>query len=214
MTTLGPYDYWAIEYAYKPLAPETRDRASSRRSPRAAATEPLLAYATDEDAHRAASIPTASQFDLGSDPLAYADDGLALVARAVATRCRQCSCKPGERYDVLRRNFDARAHRRSASGADADASKYVGGVYYAARPRRQRPRRRSTPVAADKQRAALNLLADRHALGATASASRPRSCAACRHRLSRHRRRGGTRPVHARRRLPSTSRCSRCSAAC
>jgi hypothetical protein len=35
MSTLGPYDYWAIEYAYKPIDPSTRSR-SSRRSPPAA----------------------------------------------------------------------------------------------------------------------------------------------------------------------------------
>ena len=39
MSTLGPYDYWAIEYGYRELAPRARRRPSSRAS-RAAASEP------------------------------------------------------------------------------------------------------------------------------------------------------------------------------
>ena len=40
MSTLGPYDYWAIEYAYKPIAPadeKRRARAHRRAQQRAAA---------------------------------------------------------------------------------------------------------------------------------------------------------------------------------
>ena len=47
-TTLGPYDYWAIEYAYKPIAPADRGSAELQRIA-ARSTEPLLAYGTDED---------------------------------------------------------------------------------------------------------------------------------------------------------------------
>src|SRR6185369_6206062 len=46
-TTLGPYDYWAIEYAYKPIAPELEKAELAKIAARSA--EPLLAYGTDED---------------------------------------------------------------------------------------------------------------------------------------------------------------------
>src|SRR5207247_1566431 len=50
-TTLGPYDYWAIEYAYKPIAASTPDEELPELAKIAArASEPLLAYDTDEDA--------------------------------------------------------------------------------------------------------------------------------------------------------------------
>ena len=43
MTTLGPYDYWAIEYAYKPIAPEQEAEELAKIAARS--TEPLLAFA-------------------------------------------------------------------------------------------------------------------------------------------------------------------------
>ena len=45
--TLGPYDYWAIEYAYKPITGDERAELSAIAS---RAAEPLLPYSTDEDA--------------------------------------------------------------------------------------------------------------------------------------------------------------------
>ena len=50
MSGLGPYDYWAIEYGYKPLAvkqPGGEGAALARIAARN--TEPELAFATDED---------------------------------------------------------------------------------------------------------------------------------------------------------------------
>src|SRR5262249_33512954 len=50
-STIGPYDYWAIEYAYKPIDARTpEDELPELRKIAARASEPLLAYATDEDA--------------------------------------------------------------------------------------------------------------------------------------------------------------------
>ncbi len=46
-SALGPYDYWAIEYAYKPIAPEHEAAELQRIAARS--NEPQLAYGTDED---------------------------------------------------------------------------------------------------------------------------------------------------------------------
>ncbi len=46
-TTIGPYDYWAIEYAYKPV---DGDEATELKKIAARAPEHDLVYATDEDA--------------------------------------------------------------------------------------------------------------------------------------------------------------------
>jgi len=49
-TTLGPYDYWAIEYAYKPIAANTPDEELPELAKIASrAAEPQLAYDTDEE---------------------------------------------------------------------------------------------------------------------------------------------------------------------
>ena len=49
--TLGNYDHWAIEYAYRELAPENEAAELARIAARSA-TDPSLAYATDEDVMR------------------------------------------------------------------------------------------------------------------------------------------------------------------
>ncbi|MEM6394407.1 MAG: zinc-dependent metalloprotease [Planctomycetota bacterium] len=68
--TIGPYDYWAIEYGY--VIPEgTQDKTLKEIASRSA--EKGLAYATDEDLWFMASPdPAVNVWDQGSDPTAYA----------------------------------------------------------------------------------------------------------------------------------------------
>lgn len=80
-TTLGPYDYWAIEYAYRPLPAEREEEELLRIASRS--TEPALAFGDDYDAGGFGGFegidPTANRFDLGDDPLAYAQKRLRLT---------------------------------------------------------------------------------------------------------------------------------------
>src|SRR5437879_8042992 len=62
-TTIGPYDYWAIEYAYKPIS---GDEAAELKKIAARAPESDLAYATDEDL-RQTRDPLVNAYDLGSE---------------------------------------------------------------------------------------------------------------------------------------------------
>ena len=48
--TLGAYDYWAIEYAYKPFSAEQENLELAKIAARA--SDPQLAFATDEDIRR------------------------------------------------------------------------------------------------------------------------------------------------------------------
>ena len=66
--SLGAYDYWAIEYAYRPFA--AQDEAKGLAQIASRSTEPMLAFNTDEDADN--YDPTVNRFDLSSDPLAFA----------------------------------------------------------------------------------------------------------------------------------------------
>jgi hypothetical protein len=101
-TTLGPYDYWAIEYAYKPLAPETEkadlERIAARNS------EPELAYGTDEDNFLGID-PEALQFDLGADPIAFAKKRFA-IARDLFKRQETRDLPSNQDYAVLRRSLN------------------------------------------------------------------------------------------------------------
>jgi hypothetical protein len=104
--TIGPYDYWAIEYAYKPL-PAGGTAADEEQMLQAVASrshEPLLAFGTDEDALFGIDAETI-QFDLGADPLAFASKRLD-IARELFQR-QETRQLPSERdYSVLRRSLN------------------------------------------------------------------------------------------------------------
>jgi hypothetical protein len=151
--TIGPYDYWAVEYAYKPLPRETENDELQKIAARGA-TDPLLAFSSDEEAI-AGLDPDASQFDLGADTLLYLQKRL-LISQELWQRLQAKRLKPGESYDVLRRGFDAGL--RQFGRASALTAKYVGGVYYV-RDYAGTGSRPLTPVPPEKQRAALRLLA-------------------------------------------------------
>ena len=67
--TLGPYDYWAIEYAYKPHQRERSGKSWRARLP-PSLPAPDLIFATDEDMWMNPD-PRINAFDLG-DPLEFA----------------------------------------------------------------------------------------------------------------------------------------------
>jgi len=160
-TTLGPYDYWAIEYAYKPIAASTSEgELPELRKIASRGSDPKLAYATDEDAGFSSSPwdmdPAVNRGDLGTDPLKFYTHRVKL-AQEVWSNMEAKLQKPGEGYQVLRRSFN---------GALGEAgyslfltSKYIGGVYHhrdhVGDPGNRLP---FQPVPAAKQKEALNLL--------------------------------------------------------
>ena len=99
---LGPYDFWAIEYAYRPLAPDEETAALQQIAARS--SEPLLAYGTDED-HAYGIDPETIQLDLGSDPIAFAARRLD-IARDLFARQETRVLKPEQDYSVLRRSLN------------------------------------------------------------------------------------------------------------
>ncbi|WP_253950449.1 zinc-dependent metalloprotease, partial [Methylibium sp. T29] len=121
-TTLGPYDYWAIEYGYKPLSAADEAAELSRIAARSA--EPELAYGTDED--NALGIdPEALQFDLGDDPVAFASKRFA-IARDLLARQERRALPPGSDYPVLRRSVSYAL--RDLGRAATVLARQIGGV--------------------------------------------------------------------------------------
>lgn len=155
-TTLGPYDYWAIEYAYREI--DQRDEATELAKIAARSTEPALAYGTDDDAGGYASAigidPQVNRFDLGSDPLAYYKRRM-LLNRELWDRAQARQLKPGESYEKLATTLQY-GFRELASISPL-AAKYVGGVTHL-RDRAGTGRALYEPVAANLQREALSLL--------------------------------------------------------
>ena len=82
---LGPYDYWAIEYGYKPIAPEHEKDELQRIAARS--SEPQLAYGTDEDNFLGID-PESLHFDLGNDPVAFAKKRFDIARDLISARRR------------------------------------------------------------------------------------------------------------------------------
>jgi hypothetical protein len=151
MTTLGAYDYWAIEYGYRELAPEREKQELAAIAGRAAA-DPNLAYATDEDL--ANGDPAINQFDLGDDPMAFAQRQFKL-ARELWDRTQTRQLPADDDLTVYRRNLQ-RGLASFAAGVPM-LSKYVGGIY-SSRALAGSAQALVTPVPAAQQRQALDIL--------------------------------------------------------
>jgi Met-zincin/Domain of unknown function (DUF5117)/Domain of unknown function (DUF5118) len=154
MSTLGPYDYLAVEYAYKPLDPKTEKDDLAAIAAKAT-SNPLLAYATDEDAI-AGMDPEVNQRDLGADPIEYYKKRLKL-SRELWDRVQTLQLKPGESYERLTRSFASGF--RSLTQITPSLAKFVGGVKHV-RDRAGTPNALYTPTPVARQREALQLLAD------------------------------------------------------
>src|SRR5437764_10385759 len=158
MRGMGPHDYWAIQYAYKPLPPEREKEDLAKIAARS--TEPQLAFGNDLDAGFGGSAegmdPQVNRRDLGSDPLEYSERRLKL-SRELWDRLQTRELKAGESYELLRRNF--LLGLTQLGNASNIASKYVGGVVYV-RDHAGSGREPFTPIPAERQREALRQIAD------------------------------------------------------
>jgi len=154
-TTLGPYDYWAVEYAYKPMAPGTKPDAERDELQKVAArsSEPLLAFGTDEDIFFGLD-PETIQLDLGSDPVAFAAKRIE-IARDLFRRQEKRTLSPQRDYAVLRRSLAYAIN--DVSRALGVLARQIGGV----RTLRDFPgsgRDPLEPVGAPVQRQSLDLM--------------------------------------------------------
>ena len=151
-TTLGPYDYWAIEYAYKPI--EAADEVAELRRIASRSADPQLAYGSDEDNFLGID-PESLHMDLGNDPVAFAKKRLE-IARDLIKRQETRVLKPEADYAVLRRSVNYAVN--DAGRAVGILSRQIGGV----RTLRDHPgsgRDPLLPVPAVIQREALEVLA-------------------------------------------------------
>ena len=158
-TTLGAYDYWAIEYAYRPLDPASEATELARIAARS--TEPALAFADDADAGGFGGVegldPRVNRFDLGDDPLAWARKRLAL-SKELWARVQQRGAKVGDDPQRLRRSV--RAGFVQAARLPEMVAKYVGGMYTERDLPGSSGRPSFRPVEPDKQREALRFLSE------------------------------------------------------
>lgn len=157
MNGLGPYDFWAIEYGYKPIEPAQEAEELARIAAKGHGN-PQLAYATDQDAGFGGPMegmdPTVHRRDLGADPLAYAAKRVTL-SQELWGRLQAQPLKQGQ--DFSRRRAIFQGSLGQVSNASILATKYIGGVHFAY----DGPGSATaplTPVSGARQREALRLL--------------------------------------------------------
>jgi hypothetical protein len=124
-TTLGPYDYWAIEYGYKPLSGGTHGELAELKKIASRSGEPALAFATDEDTRGTDPDPDSNRFDLGSDPMEFCNLRLQMVKELVPGLVDRLT-KEGDDYTQARRAFNVLVAQYGQSSFFV--SRYVGGL--------------------------------------------------------------------------------------
>lgn len=151
MGTLGAYDIWAIEYGYRDF-PADREAAGLASIAQRSDSDISLAYATDEDA--STPDPMVNRYDLGDDPLAYAQKQMKL-SRELWTRTQARTLAPTDDMTIYRRVL-----QRVFAGINATvplATRYVGGsIHSRALAGKNEPL--ISPVPAARQREALNFV--------------------------------------------------------
>ena len=152
-TTIGPYDYWAIEYAYTTVMgnEEAELKKIAARSP-----DPDLAFATDDDFMN--NDPQVNTYDLTSDTLAYGKMRMAMASELLKD-LDQKVVKDGESWARLRSAFMS-CINQFGNGAYL-AAEYIGGQSvnrdFKGTDKARDP---VTPIAGARQREALKLLVD------------------------------------------------------
>jgi hypothetical protein len=127
MSTLGPYDYLAIEYGYKFLSGSTENESKELSKIASKQAEKGYNYATDEDVRSLLNPDPLSQLrDIGSDPMAYAKVNAKLYEQLLPGLLDR-AVKEGDNYADVRYYFDVLlSHRLIALRFVANN---IGGLY-------------------------------------------------------------------------------------
>ncbi len=127
----GPYDDWAIEYGYSDFGDmPVSDQNIKLKEIASKASDPKLAYGTDEDAFGSSpkSVdPTCNLFDMGPDPLLFCQHKIDLTNYLWKNTIKDFET-PGNSYEKVMRVFQTgwRSYFESAGFA----AKYIGGLYH------------------------------------------------------------------------------------
>jgi len=153
--TVGSYDFWAIDYGYRPLDAKTPEEELPALRKLASQTNlPGRAYKSDGTADY--YDPRISRFDLSADPLEYAARTMD-VSRELMLSLPQRKPKNGESYYEYTRAFNNLLF--SHFNGTIFLTRYLGGVHFSDNfkgdPGEQPP---LTPVPAAQQKRALALL--------------------------------------------------------
>ncbi|MBA4029505.1 MAG: hypothetical protein C0478_01100 [Planctomyces sp.] len=153
--TIGPYDYWAIEYGYKPI---TGDEPAELKKIAGRSAEPGLDYSTDEDTRGSDADPYSNRFDMGNDIAAFAKRQMSLVNELLPKVVEKISTD-GDGYQNVRLAFN---HLLGEYWETANFAARLPGGLLVARDHKGDPNGRAPfrVLDAKQQRAATQLLAE------------------------------------------------------
>jgi hypothetical protein len=123
-TTVGPYDVWAIEAGYKPVA-----SAEELEKILAQSTRPELMFGNDADDMRApgkAIDPRVMIGDLSNDQIKYSSDRMDLI-KGMMKDLKTKYSKEGQSYQELTQAYSVLMGQYAAAGGVT--SRFIGGVY-------------------------------------------------------------------------------------
>ncbi|MBB4210774.1 uncharacterized protein DUF5117 [Rhodothalassium salexigens DSM 2132] len=156
-TRPGPYDVWAIRFAYDPDLADAEARAAHL----ARSTEPALVFGNDADDMRApgrGNDPRVMIGDLSDDPIQYARDRVKLV-RDTLSEAKARFDDPGQSWHALRNAYLILTGQHNT--AMRVVSRYIGGIYQnRAFTDQASDRPPFAPVPGDTQREAMAVLAE------------------------------------------------------
>lgn len=121
-SSLGAYDYLAIKYAYEQLDP-SKEKDALNEIASQTTKNPALAYESDEAAD--GMDPLVNRFDLGSDPLAFAQKQVVL-GHELWTKAQDRVLPEGTPYQELTGAFASGLNK--LAGAGRVMARYIGGV--------------------------------------------------------------------------------------
>lgn len=155
---VGPYDELAVEYLYRPLAPQDEARALDAIAARAELEKGLI-Y---DDGGLNDIDPTTNADDFGDDPLAFAETRLKVLREEVLPRLPELVVAEGHDYNLLRQALDSAVFSIALDYIDMTA-RHVGGQILLRRKANSPAAARGgpppiNPVAPAAQRRALEVL--------------------------------------------------------
>lgn len=155
----GPYDHWAINYAYSEAASDEQSEKARLEKILSRSTEDQLRFANDADAMFSSSAgidPRINAWDLSSDAMKYATDRIALCQTAMSNLMERM-VDEGDSYQQFRSGYyrllwDQASQLRSTV-------RYIGGVEIDRNMHGQNTERPPfTPVSHQQQKRAVDII--------------------------------------------------------
>jgi len=154
--TLGPYDYWVVEYSYSQFKKKKEKEKLKKIASKS--TNHDLSYATDEDTRGvdfSDMDPYTATFDLGSDPMTYATTTISFLHQSWGKIVDRMVLQ-GESYEAVQKAY--LSFIWTYIRALRTITRFIGGKEFSRLHRGDAKRRPIQPISFKKQREALELL--------------------------------------------------------